>query len=138
MTSPPYYTVEEYVPGQVGQSIVTYPKFEEWMVKFLFRSLTLAWNKLKVGGYLILHLGDTKTCRLSEATNLYIEEYLDNSSWEGVIGIRDEHGFPRPVWVWQKVSEIKYRIFWKPENQSKTPKSLRYCYPAIFQAMHHY
>ena len=62
------------MPGQQGQSIVSYPKYNEWMVWFLFASLTKAWNNLKIDDeYLILHLGDARTIKTTEATNIFIE-----------------------------------------------------------------
>ena len=120
-TSPPYYTVEEYVPGQEGQSIVSYPKFNQWMAWFLFASLSKAWDNLKEGGYLIIHLGDTQMIHISEPTNIYIENYLQGASWEGVIGLKGELGYPRPVWVWKKVAKGTPQVVWEPEP-------LRYAY----------
>ena len=76
------------------------------MVRFLFVSLEKAWDLLEIGGYLLLHLGDTETIRIAEATNLFIEEYLSGSYWRGVIGVGGESGFRRPVWVWEKTSRL--------------------------------
>jgi len=143
LSSPPYFTVEEYVPGQEGQSIVSYPDFNEWMVKFLFASLNKAWNNLKEGGYLILHLGDAKTIITSEATNIYIENYLPGASWEGVIGLQGEAGYPRPVWVWKKVSRMVQRNIWEPQQErsiipgqkgplKSTHRTLYYTYPSLY------
>ncbi|CAH6419652.1 Hypothetical protein HVR_LOCUS726 [uncultured virus] len=114
LTSPPYYTVEEYNVGQEGQSIVSYPEFNQWMVWFLFTALSNAWSNLKEGGYLILHLGDSKTIHTSEPANIYIENFLPGSSWEGVIGLQGEAGFARPVWVWKKLAPTSPRTVWDP------------------------
>lgn len=128
MSSPPYFNLEDYAPGQEGQSIVSYPNFIQWMVWFLFASLSKAWDNLKEGGYLILHLGDAKTIVTSEAANIFIENYLPGSSWEGIIGLQGEAGFPRPVWVWKKVARNAKREIWEPQmmkSQGPLPYSQR-------------
>ena len=113
-SSPPYFTIEEYAPGQEGQSIVSYPSYNQWMVWFLFASLTKAWENLKEGGYLILHLGDAKTIKTTEPANIFIENNLPGASWEGVIGMKGESGFPRPIWVWRKVHKGAPKRTWEP------------------------
>ena len=123
-TSPPYFTVEEYVSNQPGQSIVEYPDFVQWMTKFLFVSLEKAWRHLKEDGYLILHISDTKNANFTEATNLFIEEYLPNSSWEGIIGVKRFSGPARGVWVWKKSAEKKK---WNSFRQ----RSLKKVYPIL-------
>jgi hypothetical protein len=130
LSSPPYFTVEEYAPGQQGQSIVSYPEYNQWMVKFLFTALEKAWTNLKVNGYLILHLGDAKTIITSEATNIFIENYLPGASWEGVIGLQGEAGYPRPVWVWKKLPRYVKRNMWEPEiNNTKRTYNSSGTYP---------
>ena len=116
LSSPPYFTIEEYAAGQSGQSIVSYPDFDQWMVWFMFSALSKAWENLKEGGYLILHLGDAKTIRTAEATNIFIENNIPGASWEGVIGLQGEAGFPRPVWVWRKVARGAPRTVWEPQT----------------------
>lgn len=123
-TSPPYFTVEEYVKNQEGQSTVEYPDFIQWMTKFLFASLSKAWDHLKDGGYLILHISDTKIVKFAEPTNLFIEDYLTDSSWEGVIAVKRPTGPPRPVWVWKKSSGKKR---WNPSKL----RSLQVLYPEL-------
>jgi hypothetical protein len=139
LTSPPYYIIEEYVPGQQGQSIVNYPEFSKWMVWFLFASLKKAWDNLKIDGYLILHLGDAKTIATTEATNIFIENYL-GGSWEGTIGIQGEKGFPRPVWIWKKT--ITKPNIWKPELPSKSlpynKRTLYNMYPSLHEELMKY
>lgn len=114
LSSPPFFSVEEYAPDQEGQSIVSYPDFNTWMVKFLFVALEKAWNALTEGGYLILHLSDTRSIKSCEATNIYIENYLIGASWEGILSVQGKAGYPRPVWVWKKV--FNNRKVWNPEE----------------------
>jgi hypothetical protein len=129
LSSPPYFNLEEYAPNQKGQSIVSYPEFNEWMVNFLFVSLSRAWEKLDIEGYLILHLGDARTIVTCEATNIFIENYLIGASWEGVIGIQPHQGFPRPVWVWKKLTPNDTLINWKSSINNK--RNLYNTYPEL-------
>lgn len=136
LTSPPFFTVEEYAKDQQGQSIVNYPNFEQWMVWFLFVSLEKAWNALNEGGYLILHLGDIRTMIMSEATNIFIENYLPNCSWEGVIGIENDGKYPRPTWVWKKISYGQNR--WQPKKPALFYRSLYNTYPELHKELVRY
>ena len=135
LTSPPYFNLEEYMPGQQGQSIVSYPKYNEWMVWFLFASLTKAWDHLKDDGYLILHLGDAKTIKTTEATNIFIETNLERASFEGIIGLCRIGGVPRPVWVWKKMGPGVPPIIWEPTGMAKqivsTERTLFRTYPKL-------
>jgi hypothetical protein len=130
MTSPPYFNLEVYDSGS-GQSIVNYPAYETWMVWFLFSSLEKAWRNLRVGGYLILHLGDAKTIITTEAANIFIETYLPGASWEGVIGLVGDTGSARPVWVWKKVDVRDPRQIWSPSSK----RSLVNMYPVLFKEL---
>lgn len=135
LTSPPYFTVEEYVPNQEGQSIVSFPEKTQWIVWFLYASLSKAWDNLKENGYLILHLGDSvkkdkngkiiQTIDTTEAANIFIENYLEGSSWEGIIGIKGRSGYARPVWVWKKVGPFVPRVLWEPEGDFRRKSSIR-------------
>jgi tRNA1(Val) A37 N6-methylase TrmN6 len=117
LTSPPYFTTEEYVANQEGQSIVSYSNYNEWMARFMFVSLMKAWSALVEGGYLILHLGDTHSTKLCEATNIFIENNLIGASWEGIIGLQGKSGYPRPTWVWKKLSPSAERQVWESESR---------------------
>lgn len=113
-SSPPFFDLEIYAADQKGQSVDTYPQFEVWTVRFLFRALSNAWEALKIGGYLVIHLGDTQEIRTCEAMNIFIQNNLRGSSWEGIIGLQGGYGVPRPVWVWKKVSTD--RKIWSDRN----------------------
>lgn len=131
LTSPPYFDLENYGSHE-GQSIVNYPGQSQWMVWFLFVALMRAWENLKVGGYIILHLGDARTITTCEAANIFIENYLPNASWEGVLGVKDVTGFPRPVWVWKKIGPRDRKYLWEPSpkavEQGAIPSAQRTLY----------
>ena len=135
LTSPPFFNVEEYVGGQEGQSIVSFPDFDTWAVWFLFASLSKAWDNLKEGGYLILHLGDTKILNITEVTNIFIENYLPGASWEGIIGISGESKSFRPTFNYKKISRNEIPKRWEPRGTSGIESSKRTLYntfPNIF------
>lgn len=119
ISSPPFYTTESYSKDK-DQSDLRYPKYEDWMTKFLFRSLQISWNKLKIGGKIAIHIADPKInsacntspfCKkietssiihLSEPMNLYIKDHLPGSIFLGIIGVTGKVGEGRPVWIWEK------------------------------------
>jgi len=127
LSSPPFFNVEEYSSSQNTQSIIKFPNFNEWMIKFLFTSLLKAWISLKIGGYLVLHICDTFNLRLAEPTNLFIRNFLINSSFEGIIGIKGMSGYTRPVWVWKKLDTPK-TFTYKNENTNSLKNSYNQLY----------
>jgi len=102
-SSPPYYDLEVYSFID-GQSIITYPEFEDWLVYFLFVSLFKAWNHLKNGGNLVLHITDFHKIHYVESIVLFVLGWCPNSSFDGVIGSIGHSGKPRPNWVFHKHS----------------------------------
>lgn len=131
LTSPPFFNVENYATGQEGQSIVSYPDFDQWVVNFLFVALTKAWDNLKEGGYLILHFGDTKQLNVVEMTNIFIENYLPGASYEGVIGLAGGALVFRPVWCFKKLNRFDKLKRWTPNKPNRIPRTLYYYYPQI-------
>ena len=133
LTSPPFFDVEIYDAHSPTQSINRYPTFVEWMTRFLFVSLIKAWQALKVGGYLILNVGDSKTVHITEPMLLFIEKELEGSSFEGVIGTDGHSGHPRPTWVWKKLAPFdEKRTLWKPYVQ----RSMKIMYPELATEIH--
>lgn len=116
-TSPPFFDREIY-NDQSTQSAVRYGNsVEDWMRGFMFPSLRRAWDCLKDQGYLILHIGDSSQAgvNICEPIMWWIEDNLENSSWEGLIGLVGGMNFPRPVFCWKKSSEKKR---WKKDRMS--------------------
>lgn len=99
-TSPPYFDLEIYNQGP-NQSIVKYPRFQDWLTKFLFTALEKAWRLLSPQGILAIHIEDVKGGKIVEPMKEFVKQ-LDNSQYLGVIGIEGEAGKVRPVWVWKK------------------------------------
>lgn len=89
LSSPPFLNVEIYHESPL-QSNNKFPHVTSWLKGFLFTSLLKAWNALNPNGYLIIHMGDVKGLQITEPMNLYIEDYLPGSSYEGIIGVSGE------------------------------------------------
>jgi hypothetical protein len=124
-TEPPMFDSVIYAKGQTGQTSENYPVPVEWVVYFWFASLRKAWAALKKGGYLAFYMYDTAARPICEPSNIFVENSLPGSSWEGVIGFIDktntgilgldynEYSGVRtiygplihPIWVWKKAEE---------------------------------
>lgn len=143
LSSPPFFDLEIYTDkiNDMSQSINRYPNFNTWLVQFLFVSLKKAWNSLKNNGYFLIHMGDTADIKICEPMNLFIEEYLLHSSYEGIISVVGETNIHRPVWIWRKIngyipssSSSKYSNMgkrWNPHIE----RSLLSRYPELTEEM---
>jgi 16S rRNA G966 N2-methylase RsmD len=124
-TSPPYFDFEIYSKDQ-SQSMSAYPKYETWLVEFLFAALSKAWNVLEDGGYMAIHIADTKSMyRVCEQMLLFVQGKLDKSNFIGIISsqaiVIDENGKPsykprRPIWVWKKAEFDSYTMLEKSKE----------------------
>lgn len=86
---PPYFDLEIY-NNDPTQSINVYPDFDDWVQRYLFVSIKLAWNHLEEGGHFIMYIGDYKNINgeyaYTERTILFSCGFLDNCKYEGSIG----------------------------------------------------
>ena len=126
LISPPYYIIERY-RGE-GQSTETYPDLDDWIVKFLFKSLSLIWHNLKEGGYLAINMANIRDCDIIGPMQLFIEDFLSGCQWEGILtfagkGLQDPLG---TVYVWKKMTSTK-KLIWNP----KVNRSLKRLFPVL-------
>ncbi len=128
MTSPPFYIIERY--NGENQSTDSYPEFAQWMVKFLFKSLQTAWTNLKDGGYLAINIANIRNCDMVGPMQLFIEDFLPRSSWEGIITFsgRGTQDAPGAVYVWKKALASEKITRW---NQ-RIARSLKQQFPALY------
>ena len=128
LTSPPFFIIERY--NGPNQSTENYPEFEEWLIKFLFRSLFYAWQHLKDGGYLAINIANIRGCPMVEPTMLCIEEFFPGASWEGIITFsgRSTQSAPGILYVWQKRLTTPVSK-WNPD----IPRSLEKRHPTIYK-----
>lgn len=130
MSSPPFFDKEVYSSSKT-QSYSKYPNINDWLIFFLFKALINAWSVLKVGGYLILHLGDSSSgnIEICAKTMLFIESFLPGSSWEGILPLQSEDS-NMPTWVWKKTSQ-KDRSLWNPSIDRSMLKFFPELVPSI-------
>jgi len=101
-SSPPFFDFEIYVDGQAGQSINSYTSFDAWLNKFLLKSLALAWSHLEAGGYMIIHITDSKFIHVCKPMVEFVLK-LPACQFMGVLGTRGSaSGHIHPMWVWRK------------------------------------
>ena len=113
-TSPPYFSFETYT-SESTQSIAKYPKYETWLIHFFLASIRKAWEALRPGGALAIHIADTKDMpNICAILCLYVEGFLSDSRYGGVISSQlrekddDENSgkIRRPVWIFFKNKQV--------------------------------
>jgi hypothetical protein len=112
-TSPPYFNFEQYAvdAAGTGQSMNTYPRFNQWFVRFLCVSLSKAWANLATNGNMVIHITDiggvrdTERNMIVEPMILYVLGYCACSGFDGVMGTIGYTGKPRPMWVFHKYGD---------------------------------
>ncbi len=101
-TSPPFFDFEIYT-SLPGQSVDLYPRFDDWVVKFLVESIRRAWSGLTDGGNAVVHLTDvSSTQNVCERVCLLLLWLMPNLVYRGVLCSRGKAEKPRPMWVFQK------------------------------------
>lgn len=93
--SPPAFDSEFY-SDDLKQSVTIFNDFDDWMIGFLIPTIELCWNKLKIGGKLVIQ------SLLSAKINLYIQTFCRGSHYLGALSIVTGRNRNKPLWVWQK------------------------------------
>lgn len=135
LISPPFYIIERY--NGENQSVDTYPVFKDWLVKFLFKSLAMIWKNLKdepgQEGYLAINIANIRNCDIVGPMQLFIEDMLPGSNWEGLLPFsgRGTKETPGLVYVWKKCrpESTPRRVLWNPAVK----RSLRDCSPVVYR-----
>jgi 16S rRNA G966 N2-methylase RsmD len=101
-TSPPFYDFETYT-NQQGQSILSFPEFDNWMNNFFLASLTKAWAKLDVGGHMVIHIGDVGGFKICQSMCMHVVDKLPGGTYVGVLCVAGSISeAQRPTWVFRK------------------------------------
>jgi len=99
ITSPPFYTLEDY-SDDPNQSIIMYPKFGDWVHKFLKGFVKKAIEHLNDGGLLVLYINDVGKLKYVHTIKTYILTL--GMSLCGSIYFCESGYKLREVLVWQK------------------------------------
>lgn len=101
-TSPPFFDFEVYSDRDT-QSVSRYRTLKEWKRDFLFRSVAIAWQKLKRGGFLGLYVCDVGKTKYVQHLNDFVSK-LPGARFMGVINQTDAETTSRnrPTWFHQK------------------------------------
>lgn len=129
-TSPPFFDFEIYT-NQPGQSAIDFPKYNDWMIDFMFTSLAKSWMHLEDNGILAIHITDVYKTRVCEAINLFMEIFLDGAKYLGVICSTGKAGKPRPIWIWKKTD------FLDPLRIKEAVNVFKTIYPDLFSSLDH-
>jgi tRNA1(Val) A37 N6-methylase TrmN6 len=113
-TSPPYFIIERYSKDDT-QSWVRYKKINDWLEKFLFKTVKLSIDKLVSGGYIAINISDVycnhTINRICDPMNDYIQnlgsmEKVENINYRMAKRINSKSGkngvFVEPCWIWRK------------------------------------
>lgn len=132
LTSPPYYDFETYISTEKEeaktQSIVKYPRFHTWMVDFLFTSIQKCWNRLDIGGNMVIHLSDVYKTNYVEAMIIYILGWCEGSRFDGSIASIGDCGKPRPLWIFHKLESTFI-------STDKTRERMKYHYNDLYMLL---
>ena len=95
--SPPAYN-SEYYSDDDGQSINMFSNYDDWLIGFLFKTIHLAWDKLAIGGVLVIQ------SLLAAKINTYINNMCDGSHYVGALSIKTGRNRNKPLWIWKKTA----------------------------------
>lgn len=101
-TSPPYFDLEVYSQEET-QSLVKYPKYQDWLDRFLYPLVSLASRALKKNGLLALHISDPNKTQALSRDMMVIAARVPSLLYRGVILLQGERGPVWPVWIWQNL-----------------------------------
>jgi len=112
-TSPPYFRVEKYSKEET-QSYMRYRKIDEWVEKFLLKSISICKDKVKSGGVIAVNISDfyalhtvNKVCdpMVRHAVSIGLK-------YDGAIGMQmkkrpnsnasSDGVFAEPIWIFKK------------------------------------
>lgn len=112
-TSPPYFNLENYGNGD-EQSHIEFPNVSDWLHGFLIPCMRKAFNKLKIGGHIIININEMPSTSTGLQNSRNQSKYISNMLYEmsktpgciyiGCIAQQQEFTkkSPQPFWVWRK------------------------------------
>lgn len=107
--SPPAFDSEFY-STDAKQSISVFSNFDDWMIGFLIPTIDLCWNKLAIGGKLVIQ------SLLAAKINIYIHTFCQGSHYLGPLSIITGRNRNKPLWIWEKKDRQKKSIHYDLEH----------------------
>jgi len=92
--SPPSFDSENYGQSE-GQSVLMFPKREQWKQSFLVKTINRCWDLLNNGGYFVV-----QSIIIQEI--MPIIEKNKNAIYLGSVSVTGEKGRVKPLWIWLK------------------------------------
>lgn len=128
-SSPPYFDLESY-GNDPNQSIIKYPKYEDWIQEYLEKTIFNCWSMLKKGGYFIICLNNyhklnqdlLKIC-FKKGFRLTQKLFSLNLSRGLMHGGEAKRTYSDPIYIFEKIDclvSIEDRVFEEDtaENES--------------------
>jgi len=102
VTSPPYFDLERYSDEET-QSFKKYPKYEEWLDKFLFVLIKESHRLLKDDGVFILNIADCKNHKIVEHVEMFAKSMFRLDKVLLMLApARFSDDFAEPIFVFKK------------------------------------
>lgn len=115
-TSPPYYDKEKYDQSP-NQSYVKYKKFDDWMNNFLFKTIEIRTENLKIGGHLIINISDIYTRKKHYKICDPMNDYIMSTGHYEYVGCwclkmpkrpmskssKNVGVYGEPIWIFKKI-----------------------------------
>jgi hypothetical protein len=101
--SPPAFDSEFYSLDP-KQSISSFSDFDDWMIGFLIPTIDLCWNKLVIGGKLVIQ------SLLAAKINIYIQTFCKGSHYVGPLSIITGRNRNKPLWIWKKTTKPNIHV----------------------------
>jgi len=89
------------------QSIDRFKTLDVWLLGFLFVALRKAWDRLVIGGHMVIHISDFKGVHgrmmtVCEPMCLFMQARLPGARYLGLMTSLGDAGRPRPMWAWER------------------------------------
>jgi len=137
-TSPPYFDFETYISSEQiiskNQSIMNYPKFNDWMIHFLFTSLYKCWQQLIINGNMVIHLSDVYKTNYVEAMILFVVGWCKDSRMDGSIASIGDCAKPRPLWIFHK-TQTQSPMPMQSQLSIVSREKMKKYYPDLFRLL---
>lgn len=103
-SSPPYFAAEAY-SNDAEQSSIRYKTMDDWVTKFMNKSVDIAWDLLVPGAFYCLVLNDTVIDNQDRNFTDLVLHHLDTKPNAKYLGmLKYVHGFIcQPIWVYCKM-----------------------------------